>query len=255
MENTLRHSVTLEEASEIVSLRRRVKSATEIDYTRSAAQLSDDALSAGLSITAAGAFEGDILAAMQGAVFTGGGDYAGNEFIIGSGDGALLCRYFSGRRHLDARDQLTLEWSGAYRRYHAAMMRTVLTGAATSQQMKMHEAAVEALQACEAAIRPGEPMGNVFDAHARVFDRYGFNNARMNACGYGMGAIYNPIWVDFPMFYEGNPLAMQVGNVFFLHMILMDSTSNLAMCWGHSVMVTDTGVERLSKHTLDLLIK
>ena len=45
-----------------------------------------------------GAFEGDILAAMQGAVFKGGGDYAGNEFIIGSGPGALPCRYYSGRR-------------------------------------------------------------------------------------------------------------------------------------------------------------
>ena len=189
LESTLRHSVTLAEASDVVGLRRRVKSSTEIEYTRRAAQLSDDALSAGLGITIAGAFEGDILAEMQGAVFRGGGDYAGNEFVIGSGDGALLCRYFAGRRHLDPVDQLTLEWSGAYRRYHAAMMRTVIIGAATPKQMKMHEAAVEALLACEAAIRPGDPMGNVFDAHARVFDRHGLSDARMNACGYGMGAV------------------------------------------------------------------
>ena len=53
---------------------------------------------------------------MQGAVFRDGGDYAGNEFIIESGKGALLCRYFSGRRHLDPEDQLTLEWSGAFRK-------------------------------------------------------------------------------------------------------------------------------------------
>ena len=73
----------------------------------------------------------------------------------------------------------------------------------------------------------------------------------MNACGYGMGAVFNPIWVDFPMFYEGNPLPMEAGNVFFLHMILMDDSSGLAMCWGHSVLVTDSGVERLSRHSLD----
>ena len=70
-----------------------------------------------------------------------------------------------------------------------------------------------------------------------------------------MGAVYNPIWVDFPMFYEGNPLPMQTGQVFFLHMILMDSDAGLAMCLGHSVMVTDTGVERLSRHRLDLLTR
>lgn len=42
-------------------------------------------MEAGLANTRAGAFEGDILAAMQGAVLRGGGDDAGNEFILGSG--------------------------------------------------------------------------------------------------------------------------------------------------------------------------
>ncbi len=245
---------TLTEASDLISLLRRSKSAQEIAYHREAAKLSDDGLDACMEIAGPGAFEGDILAAMQGAVFEGGGDYAGNEFIIGSGAAALLCRYTSGRRHLDAEDQLTLEWSGAYRRYHAAMMRTIVVGKLTDAQKRMHAATTEALDACEAAIRPGKPMGDVFDAHARVFDAHGLSHARLNACGYGMGAIYNPIWVDFPMFYEGNPLLMDVGNVFFLHMILMDSDSGYAMCDGHSVLVTNDGVERLSRHPLDLLV-
>jgi len=245
--------VTLIDASDLISLLRREKSSQEIAYHRKAAALADDALDAALDTTSAGAFEGDILAAMQGAVFRGGGDYAGNEFIIGSGQGALLCRYRSGRRTLSAQDQLTLEWAGAYCRYHAAMMRTLIVGRASDAQRRMHAAAVEALEACEGAIRPDVPMGDVFDAHARVFDSHGFGHARLNACGYGMGAIYNPIWVDFPMFYEGNPLPMHAGNVFFLHMILMDSDSGLAMCWGHSVLVTGNGVERLSRHSLDLV--
>lgn len=251
LEHALAGRATLLEASDLVSGLRRVKSAREIDYHRRAAELADDALDAALRSTCEGAFEGDILAAMQGAVFRGGGDYAGNEFIIGSGEGALLCRYRSGRRNLDTRDQLTLEWAGAYRRYHAAMMRTLLVGPASAEHVRMHTAAVEALEACEQAIRPGSPMGAVFDAHARVFEQHGLGHARLNACGYGMGAIFNPIWVDFPMFYQGNPLPMEVGNVFFLHMILMDEPSGLAMCWGHSVLVTDSGVERLSRHPLD----
>jgi len=241
------------EASHLVSLLRRPKSEQEIVYHRRAAELSDQALDAAINVTQAGAFEGDILAAMQGAVFQGGGDYAGNEFIIGSGEAALLCRYQSGRRHLDPQDQLTLEWSGAFARYHAAMMRTLVIGKASSKQRTMHEAAVEALLACEEAIKPGKPMGDVFDAHARVFDERGLSHARLNACGYGMGAVYNPIWVDFPMFYEGNPMPIEVGNVFFLHMILMDADDGLAMCWGHSVLVTETGVERLSRSALELV--
>ena len=243
------------DASDLIRGLRRVKSAAEIAMHRRAAELSDDAMDAGLSETRAGAFEGDILAAMQGAVFKGGGDYAGNEFILGSGPGALLCRYYSGRRHLAAQDQMTWEWSGAYARYHAAMMRTVVIGEPNDWQRHMHTAAVEAIEACEDAIRPGDPMGNVYDAHARVFDDRGLSHAKLQACGYGMGAIYNPIWVDFPMFYRGNPLIMQENQVFFLHMILMDSEAGQAMCYGHSVLVTDQGVERLSRHSLDLLVR
>ena len=118
----------------------------------------------------------------------------------------------------------------------------------------MHAAAVEAIEACEGAIRPGQPMGDVYDAHARVFDAHGLGHARLKACGYGMGAVYNPIWVDFPMFYEGNPLIMQEGQVFFLHMILMDSEAGEAMTLGHSVLVKPDGVERLSRHGLGLLL-
>lgn len=245
----------LKDGSDILPNLRRVKSDAEIACIRRAAELSDDALDAALSETHAGAFEGDILAAMQAPVFQGGGEYAGNEFILGSGEGALMCRSYAGKRHLSASDQLTLEWSGSYMRYHAAMMRTIVVGEATDWQRKMHKAAVEALEACEEAIRPGAPMGDVFDAHAQVFDANGLNHARLNACGYSMGAIFQPIWVEFPMFYENNPLIMQANQAFFLHMILMDSDAGQAMCYGHTVLCTDQGVERLSRHSLGFLQK
>lgn len=243
----------LTDVSELITGLRAVKSPEEIACIRRAAELADDALDAALETTASGAFEGDILAAMQGAVFKGGGDYAGNEFIIGSGEAALLCRYASGRRHLDPDDQLTLEWAGAYRRYHAAMMRTVLVGRVSDQHRAMHAACREALEACEAAIRPGAPMGDVFDAHARVLDAAGYGPHRLNACGYGMSAVFTPCWMDPPLFYAGNPQVMAPDMVFFLHMILMDSDSGRAMTLGHSVLVTGSGCERLSRHEPDLI--
>lgn len=242
----------LADYSDLISDLRRDKSNAEIAMHRTAAALSDDALDAALRATKAGAFEGGILAEMQGAVFRGGGDYAGNEFILGSGERALLCRSASGRRHLSAQDQLTIEWSGAFARYHAAMMQTLIVGHASTQHRKMFAAANEALTACEAAICPGAPMGDVFQAHADTFDAHGFQHARLQACGYGMGAVFAPIWVDFPMFYEGNPQIMRENQVFFLHMILMDDATGEAMCLGHSVLCSHGGTERLSRHTPQL---
>jgi Xaa-Pro dipeptidase len=253
LEETLNGFCSYEDASDIVSRQRVVKSPSEIEYVKIAAALADDALDAALPLIRPGAWEGDILAAMQGAVFKGGGDYPGNEFIIGAGRDALLCRYFSGRKHLENYDQITLEWAGAYRHYHAAMMRTVLIGEATPEHRAMHAAAVEAMQACEAQLRPGEPIGKVFDAHARVADANGFREHRLNACGYSLGTTFTPTWMDWPMLYTGNPVIAEPNMVFFMHMIFVNSGNGRAMTLGHTVRVTDTGCERLSRSPLDLL--
>ena len=251
----LNNFCTLTDASDLINQLRYIKSDREMDYIRTAANLADDAYDAGIKLTKAGAFEGEILAAMQGAVFQGGGTYAGNEFIIGSGEHALLCRYQSGPRHLDKIDQMTLEWAGCYRRYHAAMMRTVLIGEARPEHLGMHSVATDALKSCEDMLKPGNTLGDVFEAHATVMDKGGFREHRLNACGYTMGCAFAPIWVDYPMIYEGNQMVIEQNMVFFLHMIIMNRENRLAMCPGHSVVIGPSGVERLSRTPLSLELR
>ena len=60
--------------------------------------------------------------------------------------------------------------------------------------------------------------------------------------------------MDWPMLYTGNPYVIQPGNVFFMHMILMDSDNELAMNLGETYLVTENGNERLGKQKLDLVI-
>ena len=237
----------LEDASDLVSELRLRKSPAELEFVRRAAELADDALAEAERLAVPGAFEGDVLAAMQGAVFRGGGDYPGNEFIIGSGRDALLCRYFSGRRRLGARDQLTLEFAGAWRHYHSALMRTLVIGPVGPEQHAMYRACREALDACLAEARPGRVFGDVFDAHARVLDEAGLRAHRMNACGYSLGATFAPTWMDGPMFFAGNPRPIEPGMVLFVHIIVADSDTGLAMSQGETVAVTADGCERLSR--------
>ena len=244
----------LTDVSGLVTDHRLVKSDSEIQYVKRAAELADDALDAALPLIKPGAWEGDILAAMHSAIFSGGGDYSGNEFIIGAGSDALLCRYFSGRKHLGEQDQLTLEWAGAYRHYHAAMMRTVVIGEVNDEHLKMHQIAVDALEACEETLKPGIAIGGVFDTHAQIADAGGLKKHRLNACGYSLGATYTPTWMDTPMLYHGNPVIAQPNMIFFMHMIFANSDSQHAMSLGHTVRVTENGCERLSRSPLDLLV-
>lgn len=243
------------DASGLVDRLRVLKSPAEIAYSRKAAELGDEALDAALKLIKAGADEGDILAAMQGAIFAGGGDYPANEFIIGSGEDALLCRYKAGRRKLTKNDQLTLEWAGVYRHYHAAMMRTVLTGKASKRHLELYDAAREALEAVEEAMTPASTFGDVFDAHSRVMEAHDLTRHRLNACGYSQGARFTPSWMDMPMFYAGNPERIQPDMTLFAHMIIMDSDSGTAMTLGRTYLTTNGAAAPLSRQPLDLIVK
>ena len=239
--------------SALVSELRVVKSDAEVAFVRKAASLADDAMDAAIATAGPNVFEGDVLAAMQGAIFKGGGDYPGNEFIIGSGNGSLLCRYFSGRRTIDTNDQLTLEYAGVYRHYHAALMQTFLVGEPHPEQVAMHSACSDAMEACLEKIKPGLPMGQVFDEHAKRLDDAGYRDHRMNACGYSLGAMFTPTWMDYPMFYTNNPYIMSVNNVFFIHIMVMNADTQRSMSIGQTVRVSETGVERLSRNSTTLI--
>ena len=236
-----------EDQSELVSRLRLVKSDAEIEYVRRAAILADEAWLAAQRTAKAGTPEQDILAAMTSAVFQGGGDYTATRFIIGSGEAALNVRNFTGYRTLGDNDQLQLEFGGAFRHYHAALMRTILTGTPDPRHEAMHAACTAALQACKDACRPGATFGNIFDAHADALDRAGFGGHKLNACGYSLGALYPPTWMDWPMIFRDNPVVVHPNMVIFMHMILLDADATLAMSVGDTVITTDGGCETLTQ--------
>jgi len=254
LNKSLKNYCEIQDKSDLISKLRVVKSNEEVVYVKKAAELADNALDEAWKYTKAGASESKILAEMQRAVLEGGGDYPANEYIIGSGHNALLCRYQAEKRTLSNQDQLSIEWAGTYKHYHSAMFRTIPIGKANPKHIKMHEACVQALTNCEKKLIPGNNVGEVFDIHAETFDDCGFKNSRMNACGYSLGSTFSPNWMDTPMIYTGNPYIIEPGNVFFMHMILMDSENELAMNLGETYLVTENGNERLGKQKLDLVV-
>ena len=233
---------------------RLVKSDVELVYVRRAAELADDALREAQRLCTPGRPEQDILAAMESAIFRGGGDYPGSRFIIGAGESALMVRNFTGYGRVGENDQLMVEFGGTYRHYHSCLMRTILTGRPDPRHVEMHAATVEALEACKKSCRPGNTFGDLFDAHARALDNAGYGGHRLNACGYSLGALYPPTWMDWPMIYAANPVVIEPNMVIFMHMILLDWDSKLVMATGETVVVTPEGCETLSRMPTDLVV-
>jgi len=87
-----------------------------------------------------------------------------------------------------------------------------------------------------------------------VLDAHGHAENRLAACGYSLGTTFAPNWMDWPMFYHGNPVEARPGMVFFIHIIVFDSDRGMAMTLGETVEVTETGCARLSAAALELVV-
>ena len=99
LNKSLENYCSIEDKSELITKLRVVKSEEEIVYVKKAANLADKALDEAWKHAKAGVSESKILAEMNRVIFDGGGDYPANEFIIGSGDNALLCRYQAEKKY------------------------------------------------------------------------------------------------------------------------------------------------------------
>ena len=234
------------DASDLVRLLRLVKSEAELAYVRKAGSLCDRILDVSIERTVPGASVKAVYGAMMQALMEGGGDPTAGRWPMGAGEAAVFCRYHTGDETVAEQDQVVFEPAAAYRHYHAAMMYNILTGTPDHRHVTMNRACADAIDACLETLRPGRTVGDVFDAHARTLGEAGFGHARLAACGYTMGAMYPPTWMDWPMVWAGNPQVLEPGMVFFLHMILLDDTTGLSMCIGETAIVTRGACERVN---------
>jgi len=243
----------LEDASDVVRSLRVCKSPAELAYVRRAATLADEALLAMIKRARPGVLDTALTAAGMTAILEGGGDMPPAGPLVNSGRRALFGRSASGAHEIQARDQITIEFAATYHRYNVCIMRTAVIGEPEAGHRRLFGVVKDALEAMTDAAVPGSPLGEIDDAHRRVMDAAGHQVNRFSACGYSLGATYRPNWMDVPpMLYSGNPMLAKPGMVLFMHSMLADASAGLAMSLGHTVVITETGREVLSKLALEL---
>ena len=88
-----------------------------------------------------------------------------------------------------------------------------------------------------------------------MLDGHGLGAHRLNACGYALGARFAPSWMEDQMLYEGAPAEIRPGMVIFIHMILMESPTQTALCLGRTSLVGERGAEPLSAMPLGLVTR
>ena len=244
---------TLVDASDTVRLVRLVKSNLELDYVRQAGTLCDEMLEVSIEYTQPGNTVKSVYGAMMQVLMTGGGDPSASRWPMGAGESAVFCRYHTGDEIIQDNDQVIFEPAAAYRHYHACMMYNIVTGDLDPRHQAMHESCVDALESCQALLRAGNTVGELYAAHANAFQRGGYTNAALAACGYSVGISYPPTWMDWPMIWAENPHVLEPGMVFFMHMILLDDSTGLSMCLGETAIVTEGACERVNHMPRDVI--
>jgi len=236
-------------APDFIRVLRLVKSPQELSYFRKAGEIMDIVMDKVIEVTYPGAFEGDIYATFYDTLFRLDADLPAHIPPFGSGDSALNLRYTTKRKNVSENDQVTLELGLGYRHYHVACMGVVLTGPEINDRhLKMHKTSVIALDAVQAALRPGTTVGELFDIYKATLEEHNEHDAVLTVAGYTMGAMWPPTWMEEPLIFEGNPLVLEENMTFFTHMILNDRETGLSMAVGETAIIT-TGAPEIITHS------
>lgn len=246
VESALAGFAEVVDASDIVRRLRLVKSPAELAYIRRAGELADAAVTAMVGATRPGVLDSVPTAAGVAAMLEGGGDMPAGGPLVNSGPRALYGRGVAGPRRLDETDQLMIELGASYCRYNVCIEHTVVLGRVDPRQKAQHDVACEAMEQVLEAARPGRELGTLDDIHRKVLDSAGFGQERFAACGYALGCTFRPTWMDVPpMIYSGNPLIMEPGMVFFVHIMIPDTRTGLAAGVGQTFALREKGAPEL----------
>ncbi len=135
---------------------RMVKTPAEIDILTKGAAINAVALQRVIAGGRAGMAENELTHIYRRELAEAEARHLGDRgMMFGAGDGAAYSLPMGDQRRLVPGEAVVLDCLGTYRGYHIDLARTAVVGSATREQRLRYTATVTALEAVEAAIRPG----------------------------------------------------------------------------------------------------
>jgi Xaa-Pro dipeptidase len=118
----------------------------------------------------------------------------------------------------------------------------------------MFDAIREATDAGLALLKPGVPTREVARQVHEVMAKHGYSR-RGQHVGYGIGLGYPPTWIDNLRIKETDEHVLEPGMTFLFHSGLLAPDASVYVALGDPVLITDTGVERLTALDRDLTVR
>ncbi|MDP7142819.1 MAG: ectoine hydrolase [Alphaproteobacteria bacterium] len=178
----------------IVEDGRVCKSPCEIDLMHRAAKATEAGMQAGYDACVVGATENDIAAEISAAMFKAGGEFPAVMPYVTSGPRSMIGHATWEGREVQEGEHVFLEVGGCYRRYHTAMMRTVVMGGLTDSMYKAQECMKNALHQVHELFRPGLTTANADAIVREVIMDNDVGANLITRAGYSIGIAFPPSW-------------------------------------------------------------
>ncbi|MFO7963127.1 MAG: ectoine hydrolase [Desulfobacterales bacterium] len=178
----------------IVEQGRIRKSPMEIEIMRKAAKAAEAGMKAGFEACRAGVTENEIGAAISHAMFCAGGEPPAVMPYVMSGPRSMIGHATWEGRTVQPGEHVFLEVGGCFRRYHTAMMRTVVLGELTESMQKAQDRMKIALSEVKKLIRPGLTVSDADNHVRKIIMENDVGATLITRSGYSIGIAFPPSW-------------------------------------------------------------
>ena len=229
----------LVDAAGIFERLRVVKSAEEIEKTRTAAKIADSVYTMLREMIRPDLGEYEIYGAVKKAIYEMGCEYS-FDLIDAAGATMNMSFYPTGDR-LEADGTLFMEITPAYEGYYAQLPVTLPVGNYTPHVREMVSAWDQADKAMRKILRPGTAVADIYRVMINTIKEKGFISPYRPGHAIGLDAL------DFWSITESNNTILQPGMVLAIHPSVMRKLGGDGCGMGYTYLITETGAERFSK--------
>ena len=231
---------------------RRIKSLGEINFLRTAVDLSDDAHIAAMKMMRPGLWEYQVAAKMTYVHALGGSESEGYAPIVGAGPNSTALHYDKLDRKIQDGDIVVLDVAAQYSGYSADITRTIpANGKFTPRQREIYEIVLGAQNAAISAIKPGMNMCPKGDKSVYKISYDYINSHGQDLHGKSLGQYYihglgHDIGLD--VHDPGGPCQpLTPGQVVTVEPGIYIPEENLGVRIEDDVLITETGYKILSE--------
>ena len=184
------------DGSDILRELRWIKSPQELAYIQRAAEITDIGLQAAKETIRPGVMELEVWGEIMAAMARAGGENPAITLPVLSGLKANTGHSLSSRKFIAAGEQVNVDVSGVYNRYHCNAARAFYVGEPPRDVTDFFAKSVGVFDVIEDILTPGLTVGALVSACRRYYDEVGITTDAGWVGGYEMGLAFSPDWFE-----------------------------------------------------------